>query len=135
MARLKNMMGTNSPVEMNKSAVALGLPVTCLGENLEALGDVKDYADSNPERFLKVAAAVCHELASAIADHEKQQRGIQEKYDRIHGQTAVLAVAAAGAALIPAAVDNRQAMVYGVPLPKEVRRRTRQGCRRRRGVQ
>jgi hypothetical protein len=50
----------------------------------------------------KVAAEICHELASAIADYEKQQRSIQEKYNRIHGQTAVLAGAVAGAALIPA---------------------------------
>lgn len=50
----------------------------------------------------KVAAEVCYELASAITDHEQQQRGIQEKYNRIHGQTAVLAGAAVSAALIPA---------------------------------
>ena len=50
----------------------------------------------------RVAAGVCHELESAIAAHEKELRRVQEKYNRVHGQTAVLAVAAAGAALIPA---------------------------------
>jgi adenine/guanine phosphoribosyltransferase-like PRPP-binding protein len=50
----------------------------------------------------KVAAEICHELANMTADHEKQLRSIQSKYSRLHGQTAVLAVAAAGVALMPA---------------------------------
>lgn len=50
----------------------------------------------------KVAAEVCHEIAIAIAEHEKQQRNIMEKYRRIHGQTAVMAIAAAGVGLFPA---------------------------------
>lgn len=50
----------------------------------------------------KVAAEVCQEIAIAIADHEKQQKNIQEKYNRIHGQTAAIAVAAAGVTLFPA---------------------------------
>ena len=58
--------------------------------------------DSTLGNVDKVAAEICHELTSAIADHEKQQRRLQEKYNRIHGQTAVLAAAAAVAALIPA---------------------------------
>lgn len=49
----------------------------------------------------RVAAEVCHDLEAAIAEHEKQLRSIQEKYNRVHGQTAVLAIAT-GAALIPA---------------------------------
>jgi acyl carrier protein phosphodiesterase len=49
----------------------------------------------------RVAAEVCHDLEGAIANHEKELRSIQEKYSRIHGQTAVLGIAA-GAALIPA---------------------------------
>ena len=50
----------------------------------------------------RVAAEVCHDLEGAISEHEKELRSIQEKYNRVHGQTAVLAVAAAGAALMPA---------------------------------
>ncbi len=50
----------------------------------------------------RVAAEVCHDLEGAIAEHDKEMRSIQEKYNRAHGQTAVLAVAAAGAALMPA---------------------------------
>jgi len=50
----------------------------------------------------RVAAEVCHDLEGAIAEHEKELRSIQEKYNRVHGQTAVSALAAAGAALIPA---------------------------------
>jgi hypothetical protein len=50
----------------------------------------------------RVTAEVCHDLEGAIAEHEKELRSIQEKYNRVHCQTAVLAVAAAGAALMPA---------------------------------
>lgn len=50
----------------------------------------------------KVAAEVCHEISTAIAEHEKQQRDINEKYKRIHGQTAVMGIAAAGVSLFPA---------------------------------
>ncbi|ABQ25000.1 hypothetical protein [Geotalea uraniireducens] len=50
----------------------------------------------------KVAAEVCHEITIAIAEHEKQQRDIKEKYRRIHGQTAVMAIAATGVGLFPA---------------------------------
>lgn len=49
----------------------------------------------------KVAAEVCQEIGVAITEHEKQQRDIQAKYKRVHGQTAVMAVAAAGVALFP----------------------------------
>lgn len=50
----------------------------------------------------RVCAEVCHEIARAITEHDKQLRSVQEKYNRVHGQTGVLAIAAAGAALIPA---------------------------------
>ena len=50
----------------------------------------------------RVAAEVCHDLEEAIAEHEKELRSIQEKYNRVHGHTAVLTVAAAGVALMPA---------------------------------
>lgn len=50
----------------------------------------------------RVAAEVCHDMEGAIAEHEKELRSVPEKYNRHHGQTAVLAVAAAGAALMPA---------------------------------
>jgi hypothetical protein len=36
-----------------------------------------------------------------LAEHDKQLKEIQPKYARIHGQTAVAAWAAVGAALIP----------------------------------
>ena len=55
-----------------------------------ALGDVD-----------RTAAEVCHDLEGAIAEHEKELRSIQEKYNRVHGQTAVLAIVAVGAALMP----------------------------------
>jgi hypothetical protein len=64
----------------------------------DALGRLHDSMLSNID---SVAAEICHELASAIADYEKQLRCVQAKYNRIHGQTAVLALAAAGAAFIP----------------------------------
>jgi len=50
----------------------------------------------------RVAAEVCHELETMIAEHEKELRLIQKKYDRVHGNTAILTLAAAGAALMPA---------------------------------
>lgn len=50
----------------------------------------------------RVAAEVCHDLEGAISEHKRELRLIQEKYNRIHGKTAVLAVAAVGAALMPA---------------------------------
>jgi len=50
----------------------------------------------------RVAAEVCRDLDIAISEHERELREIQEKYDRVHGQTAVVALAAAGAALMPA---------------------------------
>lgn len=60
----------------------------------------------------KVAAEICHELSSAITDYEKQQSSIQEKYNLIHGQTAVMAGAVALAALIPSL-----APFFGVAAP------------------
>lgn len=49
----------------------------------------------------RVAAEVCHEIDSLVADHDKELRSLREKYRRIHGQTAVLALAGAAAAFIP----------------------------------
>lgn len=65
----------------------------------DSLGNLHQSMLSNVD---KVAAEICHKLASAITDYEKQQRSIQKKYNLLHGQTAVLAGAAVGAALIPA---------------------------------
>ena len=50
----------------------------------------------------RVAAEVCHDIEVAIAEYEKEVADIRAKYKRIHAQTALLGVAAAGAALIPA---------------------------------
>ena len=50
----------------------------------------------------RVAAEVCHNIEEALAEHEREMRTLQKKYNRAHGQTAVLALATAGAALIPA---------------------------------
>ncbi len=50
----------------------------------------------------RVAAEVCHDIEGAIAEYEKALRFVQDKYNRAHGKTAVLAVAAMGAALMPA---------------------------------
>ncbi len=50
----------------------------------------------------RVASEVCHDLEQANAEHEKELRKIQSKYNRTHGQTAILSLASAGAALMPA---------------------------------
>lgn len=50
----------------------------------------------------QVTAEVCHEIDSLVGDHNKQMRGLRAKYAKVHGQTAALAIGAAGAALIPA---------------------------------
>jgi hypothetical protein len=50
----------------------------------------------------RVTAEVCHEIDSMVGDHDSELRRIRTKYARIHGETAVLAIGAAGAALIPA---------------------------------
>ena len=41
----------------------------------------------------RVAAEVCHDIEDAIAEHDKALRSIQDKYNRVHGHTAVMAVA------------------------------------------
>lgn len=64
-----------------------------------AVGRLHDSALADVNR---VAAEVCHSIEEAIVEHEKEMRTLQKKYNRVHGQTAVLALAAAGAALIPA---------------------------------
>jgi len=64
-----------------------------------AVGRLEEAALNSVDR---VAAEVCHEISAAIGEHEKELRTIQAKYNRLHGQTAVLTTAAAGAALIPA---------------------------------
>ncbi len=58
--------------------------------------------ESNLGNVDQIAAEVCHEIEAAIAEHDRNRRDIQEKYKRIHGQTAVLFIATVGAALIPA---------------------------------
>jgi hypothetical protein len=65
----------------------------------DAVGQLHDSMLSNID---DVTAESCHELSSAIADYERQLKGVQRRYNRMHGQTAVLAIAAAGAALVPA---------------------------------
>lgn len=50
----------------------------------------------------KVTTEVCHEISVAIGEHEKQVRAIQEKYKRVHSETALLAGAAVIGAFIPA---------------------------------
>jgi hypothetical protein len=49
----------------------------------------------------KVTAEVCHEIDTAILEHDRDVRAIAKKFQRAHGQTLVTAVGAAGAALIP----------------------------------
>ena len=66
---------------------------------LEAV--VKRMHDSAIGDIDRVAAEIHQELSSAIADHERDVKAIQKKYNRVHGQTAVAAWAAAGAALVP----------------------------------
>jgi hypothetical protein len=50
----------------------------------------------------RVVAEVCHEIDSLVAGHDKELRRLREKYERIHGQTAALALGAAVVAFIPA---------------------------------
>lgn len=57
--------------------------------------------DASLDDLGRVAAEVCHEVTGLVAEHDKHLREIQSKYARIHGQTAVAAWAAVGAALIP----------------------------------
>ena len=64
----------------------------------DAIGRLHDSRLANVDN---VASEICQELASAIAEHDKQARRIQEKYDHLHRQSAILAFGAAGAALIP----------------------------------
>ena len=68
----------------------------------------------------RVAAEVCHEIESLVADHDKKLRHLREKYGRIHGQTAALALGATTAAFIPAlapflgsAIPFAMAVKYG----------------------
>lgn len=68
-------------------------------KRLEAV--VRTMHDSAVEDSDRVAAEVSHELSSAIGDHQREVRKIQNRYSRIHGQTAVAAWAALGAVLIP----------------------------------
>jgi hypothetical protein len=49
----------------------------------------------------RVAAEVCHEMDVMIGEHERNLQKLQERYNRVHGYTAVMTVLA-GAALIPA---------------------------------
>jgi hypothetical protein len=50
----------------------------------------------------RVAAEVCHEIDMAVAEHQRELRAIQAKHARSHAQTAALAVATLGGALMPA---------------------------------
>lgn len=50
----------------------------------------------------RVAAEACREIDGAIAEHQRDLRQIQDKYHRVHGQTAVLAIGGLSAALMPA---------------------------------
>jgi acyl carrier protein phosphodiesterase len=49
----------------------------------------------------KVAAEICHEIASAIMDHEKEQQRVEKKYSRLHARTLIGAVAGAAVTFIP----------------------------------
>ncbi len=68
-------------------------------KRMEAM--VRTMHDSAIEDSDRVAAEVSRELSSAIADHEREIREVQDRYSRIHGQTAVGAWVALGAVLIP----------------------------------
>lgn len=48
-----------------------------------------------------MAAEVCREIDGAISEHDCDMRKLKEKYNRIHGQTTVFAIAGFGA-LVPA---------------------------------
>jgi len=49
----------------------------------------------------RVASEVCREIADAIAEHDRDLKRVRARYKRLHGQTATMGVAAAGAVLIP----------------------------------
>lgn len=50
----------------------------------------------------RVTAEVCHEIDSMVGEYERDVRRIRSKYKKAHGQTAALAIGAAGASLMPA---------------------------------
>ncbi len=64
----------------------------------DALGRLHDSTLSNVD---KVATEIYHELERAFADHEKQLRSVEEKYNRSHSNTLLLGLAAVGVALMP----------------------------------
>ena len=49
----------------------------------------------------RVAAEVCREIEGAIAEHERDMRIVQDRYNRTHGQTSLIALGGLGAALMP----------------------------------
>ena len=50
----------------------------------------------------RVTAEVCHEIDSMVGEYERDIRRIRSKYKKAHGETAALAIGAAGASLMPA---------------------------------
>lgn len=65
-------------------------------------GALNRLSESTLNSVDRVAAEVCREIDGALANHARDMRIIQEKYNRIHGQTTALGIGALGAALMPA---------------------------------
>lgn len=53
------------------------------------------------ENIERSTTEICHEIECLVADYKKQQSRLLEKYRRIHGQTALLALGATSTAFIP----------------------------------
>ena len=64
-------------------------------------GVVEKMHDSAVEDVEQVAIEVSHEIASAMVDHDREMKKIEQKYNRMHGQTAIGSWVALGSLLIP----------------------------------
>lgn len=62
---------------------------------------IRQMHDATVGDTSKVAAELSHEIASAMADHDRAMESLQKQYNRKHGATAVAAWTAFGATLMP----------------------------------
>lgn len=69
----------------------------------EALGKAMDRLQASDLNEVDIVAGeICRELDGAIAQHQRDLRKIQERYNRIHGQSLLLGAGGLGVALMPA---------------------------------
>lgn len=63
---------------------------------------IERLRDTDFENIERSTTEICHEIGCLVAEYDKQQSRLLEKYGRIHGQTAALAIGATVTAFIPA---------------------------------